>query len=89
MKKLLLIGLIFLTGCQNPIGSAINKEGDKTRAEMQSELATAKQELSAENQAMIEQLAQRFGNDMSTIVDYLNYIAFLQRQGATYPGDVR
>jgi ABC-type dipeptide/oligopeptide/nickel transport system permease component len=89
MKKLALIGLILLTGCQNPIGSAINKEGDKTRAELQSELATAKQEISAENQAMIEQLAQRFGNDMSTVVYYLNYLAGLPRQGATYPGDVR
>ena len=89
MRKLLLIALIALTGCTNPIASSIDKEGDKTRAELQSELATAKQELSAENQAMIEQLAQRFGNDMSTVVDYLNYLAFLQRQGATYPGDVR
>lgn len=89
MRKLLLIALIALTGCTNPIASSINKEGDKTRAELQSELATAKQELSAENQAMIEQLAQRFGNDMSTVVYYLNYLADLQRQGATYPGDVR
>lgn len=87
MRKLALIGLILLTGCANPISSAIDKEGDKTRAELQSELEIAKQEISAENQAMLEQLAQRFGNDMSAIVDYLNYLAFLQRQGATYPGE--
>lgn len=34
MTKLILIGLILLTGCNNPISSAIDKEGDKTRAEM-------------------------------------------------------
>ena len=89
MKKLLLIGIIFFTGCTNPIASSINKEGDKTRAELQSELDLAKQEISAENQAMLEQLAQRFGNDMIAIVNYLNYLAFLQRQGATYPGEMR
>lgn len=89
MRKLALIGLILLTGCANPIGSAISKEGDKTRAELQYELEMAKQEISAENQAMLEQLAQRFGNDMIAIVDYLNYLAFLQRQGATYPGEMR
>lgn len=89
IRKLALIGLILLTGCTNPIGSAISKEGDKTRAELQSELELAKQEISAENQATLEQLAKRFGNDMSAIVDYLNYLAFLQRQGATYPGEQR
>lgn len=89
MRKLALIGLILLTGCTNPISSTISKEGNKTRAELQSELELAKQEISAENQAMLEQLAQRFGNDMSAIVDYLNYLAFLQRQGATYPGEMR
>lgn len=74
MKKLILIGLILLTGCNNPIGSAISKEGDKTRAELQSELATAKQEISAENQAMTEQLAQQFNSNYGTIADYLNFM---------------
>ena len=32
MKKVLFIGIVFLTGCQNPISSGIAKEGDKTRA---------------------------------------------------------
>ena len=42
MKKLLLTGIIFLTGCQNPISSGIAKEGDKTRAEMQAEMELVK-----------------------------------------------
>jgi hypothetical protein len=45
MKKLLLIGLICLTGCSNPILSQIDKEGDKTRAEIQTEMAIARQEI--------------------------------------------
>lgn len=80
MKRLLVIilTLCILTGCTNPIASSIAKEGDKTRAELQSELATAKQELSAENQAMIEYLATRFQTDMGTIAEYLQYIAMKQ-----------
>lgn len=74
MRKLALIGLILLTGCTNPIGSAISKEGDKTRAELQNELEIAKQEISAENQAMLEQLARQFNNDFGAIVSYLNFL---------------
>lgn len=45
MKKLFLIGLILLTGCSNPISSQIDKEGDETRAEIQAEMAIARQEI--------------------------------------------
>lgn len=88
MKRLLVIilTLCILTGCQNPIASSISKEGEKTRAELQSELELAKYEIGAENRAMIEQLMQKFNNDYNTIVGYLSYIASLQQQNATYPG---
>jgi archaellum component FlaG (FlaF/FlaG flagellin family) len=47
MKKLIIIALISatLTGCSNPISSQIDKEGDETRAEIQAEMAIARQEI--------------------------------------------
>lgn len=48
MKKLILViclSSIILAGCSNPISSAVEKEGDKTRAEMQLELDLAKQQI--------------------------------------------
>lgn len=46
MKKLLLvIWLVAATGCSNPIGSAVDKEGEETRLQMQAELNAARAEI--------------------------------------------
>jgi len=74
MKKLLLLGLIFLTGCTNPISSAIDKEGDKTRAEMQTELAVAKIELAEE---MKRQLASATIEINGTVINAINYLTMV------------
>jgi len=79
MKKLLLIGLICLTGCSNPIASKISKEGDKTRAEFAAELATAKIEISAELQAQIDRMRHETGADIDSIISYLQYIVMQGR----------
>lgn len=56
MKKLLLIGIIFLTGCSNPISSKISDEGDSTRQTITSEMATAKLEISEELRNELESM---------------------------------
>jgi len=71
MKKLLLIGLILLTGCNNPIGSQIDKEGDATRAEIQAEMISAKQEISAETQRQLEQIIVQIDGRIMNLMDYL------------------
>ena len=52
MKKLLLIGIIFLTGCTNPLSSKISSEGDSTRQTITSEMAAATEQLKQELEAM-------------------------------------
>lgn len=74
MKKLLLIGLIFLTGCQNPISSGIAKEGDKTRAEMQAEMEIAKQQIAEETK---RQLASATIEINGTVVNAINYLTMV------------
>lgn len=74
MKKLLLIGVIFLTGCQNPIASSINKEGDKTRAEMQAEIAIARQEIAEETK---RQLAGATIEINGTVISAINYLTMV------------
>lgn len=74
MKKLLLIGIIFATGCQNPIASSINKEGDKTRAEMQSEIAIARQEIAEETK---RQLASATIEINGTVISAINYLTMV------------
>lgn len=54
MKKLLLIGLIFLTGCNNPISSKISDESESTRQTITTEMATAKLEISEELRKELE-----------------------------------
>ncbi len=71
MKKLALIGIIFLTGCNNPISSAINKEGDKTRAEMQVEMEIAKQQIAEETK---RQLASATIEINGTVINAINYL---------------
>lgn len=74
MKKLLLIGFIFLTGCQNPISSGIAKEGDKTRAEMQAEMEVAKQQIAEETK---RQLASATIEINGTVVNAINYLTMV------------
>lgn len=54
MKKLLLIGLIFLTGCTNPISSKISDESESTRQTITSEMEAAKLEIGAELKRELE-----------------------------------
>ena len=74
MKKLLLIGIIFFTGCQNPISSNIAKEGDKTRAEMQAEMEIAKQQIAEETK---RQLASATIEINGTVVNAINYLTMV------------
>ena len=74
MKKLLLIGLMLLTGCNNPISSAIDKEGDETRAEMQAEIAIARQEIAEETK---RQLASATIEINGTVINAINYLTMV------------
>ncbi len=74
MKKLALIGLILLTGCQNPIGSAIDKESDKTRAEMLLEIEIAKQQIA---EGTKRQLASATIEINDTIINAINYLTMV------------
>lgn len=71
MRKLILIAaLALVTGCSNPISSAVDKEGDETRAEMQTELAVAKIELSEEMKKQLEQLYINVSGQMVSLLQY-------------------
>ena len=74
MKKLALIGLILLTGCNNPISSAIDKEGDKTRAEMRVEMEIAKQQIAEETK---RQLASATIEINGTVINAINYLTMV------------
>lgn len=71
MKKLLIIlFLMTLTGCGNPISSAVDKEGDETRAEMQNELAAAKIELTEEMKRQLDQVQVNISGEMISLLQY-------------------
>lgn len=71
MKKLLIIlFLMTLTGCSNPISSAVDKEGDETRAEMQAELAAAKVELTEEMKRQLDQVQINISGQMISLLQY-------------------
>lgn len=73
MKKLLIIlFLMTLTGCSNPISSAVDKEGDETRAEMQTELAAAKIELTEEMKRQLDQLYVNVSGQMVSLLQYFS-----------------
>lgn len=75
MKKTLLIGIVLLlTGCNNPISSAIDKEGDKTRAEMQVEMEIAKQQIAEETK---RQLASATIEINGTVINAINYLTMV------------
>lgn len=76
MKKLLLIGLILLTGCQNPISSAIDKEGDKTRAEMQIEMEIAKQQIAEETKRQLASATIEINGAVVNAINYLTMVGF-------------
>ena len=71
MKKLLLIGLIFLTGCTNPISSKISNEGDSTRQTITSEMATAKLEISEELRKELESIIINVDARIMNLFDYM------------------
>lgn len=66
----LILCLVTLTGCSNPISSAVDKEGDETRVEMQNELAVAKIELSEEMKKQLEQLYINVSGQMVSLLQY-------------------
>ena len=71
MKKLLIIlFLITITGCSNPISSAVDKEGDETRAEMQSELAAAKIELTDAMKKQLDQVQLNISGEVISLLQY-------------------
>ena len=71
MKKLLIIlFLTTITGCSNPISSAVDKEGDETRAEMQSELAAAKIELTEEMKRQLDQVQVNISGQVISLLQY-------------------
>ncbi len=73
MKKFLIIlTLMTLTGCSNPISSAVDKEGDETSAEMQSELAAAKIELTEEMKRQLDQLYVGVSGQMISLLQYFS-----------------
>ena len=71
MRKLILIAALALaTGCSNPISSAVNKEGDETRLEMQNELAAAKIELTEEMKRQLDQVQINISGQMISLLQY-------------------
>lgn len=71
MRKLILIAaLALVTGCGNPISSAVNKEGDETRLEMQNELAAAKVELTEEMKRQLDQVQINLAGEMISLLQY-------------------
>lgn len=73
MKKLILIAaLALVTGCSNPISSAVDKEGDETRLEMQNELATAKIQLTEEMKRQLDQVQINLSGQMVSLLQYFS-----------------
>jgi uncharacterized lipoprotein YajG len=73
MKKLILVvALALVTGCSNPISSAVNKEGDETRLEMQNELATAKIQLTEEMKRQLDQVQVNLSGQMVSLLQYFS-----------------
>lgn len=71
MKKLLIVlFLATLTGCSNPISSAVDKEGDETRLEMQNELAAAKIELTEEMKRQLDQVQVNISGQVISLLQY-------------------
>jgi len=75
MKKLLLIGLLLLTGCNNPISSQIDKEGDETRAEIAAEMVVAKQEIETMINSRVGSTTAELDSKLNAIISYLNYMS--------------
>ena len=76
MKKLLLIGLILLTGCNNPISSAIDKEGDEIRAEIQAEMENAKQQIVEENKRQFASATIEINGTTISAINYLTMMGY-------------
>ena len=75
MKKLLLIGPLLLTGCNNPISSQVDKEGDETRAEIAAEMVIAKHEIQQMINNQVGSTTAELDNKLNAIINYLNYMS--------------
>lgn len=71
-KLLILLVLISLTGCSNPISSAVDKEGDEARLEMQNELTIAKIELTEEMKRQLDQVRINLAGEMISLLQYFS-----------------
>jgi hypothetical protein len=79
MKRLILIGLLcLLPGCKNPIGSAVEKEGEETRQQMQTELAVAKAELTNEMREQMNNLFVSISGQIVPLAEYLQTLVWLR-----------
>jgi len=79
MKKLLLIGLLcLLPGCKNPIASAVDKEGEETRQQLQTELDLAKVELTNEMREQINNLFVDISGQIVPLAEYLQTLGWLR-----------
>lgn len=75
MKRLffttLLASMFFTSGCNNPISASVEKEGDKTRADMIAELNAAKVDI---YNAFKKEIAQSSQNNIDAINAYVQYL---------------
>lgn len=75
MKRLffatLLASMLFTSGCNNPISASVEKEGDKTRADMIVELNAAKVDI---YNAFKKEIAQSSQNNIDAINAYVQYL---------------
>lgn len=69
---------LFLVGCNNPISSQIDKEGDETRAELQTEVALAEQKITQEVKDMLTEMKVEING---TIVSVFEYITMVIKNG--------
>lgn len=67
----LLASMLFTSGCNNPISASVEKEGDKTRADMIVELNAAKVDI---YNAFKKEIAQSSQNNIDAINAYVQYL---------------
>ena len=73
MRKLMLVVFcVFSIGCNNPISSKIDKEGDKTRAELQAEVEIARQEIVNEVTEMLTLTKMELNGTLISVLEYIN-----------------
>ena len=72
--KLFLFLSLFLVGCNNPISLQIDKEGDETRAELQTEVALAEQHITKEVKDMLTEMKVEINGTIVSVFEYLTMV---------------